>query len=274
MIVFPNCKINLGLHILRKRNDGYHDIETVFFPVAVSDILEIVERKQRGATVHLTTSGIPVNGKPKNNLCVKAYKLLQKDFPSLPSVLIHLHKVIPSGAGLGGGSSDAAYTLLQLNQLGNLGLSQEKLIEYALQLGSDCPFFIINKPSYGTGQGEILEEFPVDLSGYKILLVNPGIHVDTGKAFSSIKPAIPDVSVKVVLKSPVTEWKDNLFNDFETVVFPKYNEIAAIKKELYTLGAVYASMSGSGSTVYGIFEINKKIDHHFPTGYFVRESFC
>ncbi len=273
MILFPNCKINLGLHVVRKRSDGYHDIETIFYPLPVTDVLEIIVRKEPGGpSIHLTTSGIPINGRPISNLCVKAYKMLQKDFPLLPSILIHLHKVIPSGAGLGGGSSDAAATLQLLNKIGDLKLSDIKLMEYALELGSDCPFFIVNKPCYATGQGEKLEEFPIDLTEYKIMIVNPGIHVDTGKAFSSIKPAVPVQSIKDFISRPISEWKENLVNDFEKVVFNFYPEIETIKKELYHLGATYVSMSGSGSTVYGIFKKEKEIVHSFPDHYFIRIS--
>lgn len=271
MIVFPNCKINLGLHILRKRSDGYHDLETFFYPVPITDVLEVIKsKKTNGSSIQFSTSGISIEENSNTNLCVKAYALLLKDFPSLPSLFIHLHKVIPLGAGLGGGSSDAVFTLEVLNQIGELNLSNEKLKDYALQLGSDCPFFIINKPCIATARGEELTEYPIDLSTFKIMIVNPGIHVDTGKAFSKITPAIPYSSIKDSIKLPVSEWKNHLTNDFEKVVFEMYPEIADLKKELYQLGAVYASMSGSGSTVYGIFEKDKIINHTFPAHYFVK----
>ncbi len=272
MIVFPNCKINLGLHILRKRNDGYHDLETFFYPVTITDALEGISVTKTGSsTLHFSSSGIKIDENSQSNLCVKAYKLLQNDFPSLPSILLHLHKVIPLGAGLGGGSADAAFTLKLLNHLGNLQLSDEKLHTYALQLGSDCPFFILNKPCFATGRGEALTEYLIDLSLYKIIIVNPGIHVDTGKAFSCIQPAIPAQSIKEIIQLPLTAWKDHLTNDFEKVVFDMHTEIGAIKKKLYELGAIYASMSGSGSTVYGIFEKDLMFDHLFPPHYFVKE---
>ncbi len=274
MILFPNCKINLGLHILRKRSDGYHDIETFFYPFALTDALEIIPTtKVNNSSIHFTTSGIAVQGSVESNFCVKAYNLLKKDYPQLPPVSAHLHKVIPSGAGLGGGSSDAAFTIKALNEIGQLNLSKEKMATYALQLGSDCPFFLINKPCYATGQGEQLEEYSIDLSEYNIIIVNPGIHVDTGKAFSNITPAIPSTSLKEIINQPIASWKNQLTNDFENSVFDIYKEIAEIKTELYNLGAIYASMSGSGSTVYGIFEKDKTIALSFPAHYFIKTSF-
>lgn len=270
MVSFPNCKINLGLHILRKRSDGYHDLETVFYPIGLTDILEIIENRYAKTAVHLSTSGEPVEGRPANNLCVRAYRLLQKDFPSLPPMLIHLHKVIPAGAGLGGGSANASFSLQMINEIAGLGLNQQQLLHYAAQLGSDCPFFIINKPCYATGRGEILEEFELDLSAYSIVLVNPGIHVNTGVAFTGIVPARPAYSIKEILQQPVSQWKYKLQNDFEKTVFKSYGEIVDIKDSLYQQGALYASMSGSGSSVYGIFEKDKVPVPSFPADYFVK----
>lgn len=271
MIVFPNCKINLGLHILRSRADGFHDIETIFYPVPFMDVLEIIPQHPHSKEqITLTTSGIPIEGTPNTNLCVKAFHLLKKDFPSLCSIQMHLHKVIPTGAGLGGGSSDASYTLKLLNELGNLELTQEQLIKYATLLGSDCPFFIINNSCYATGRGEQLEEIPLDLSSYKLILVNPGLHIDTKNAFSKITPGIPETSIKDTSRLPVSDWKNKLTNDFEKVVFKSHPEIENIKTELYRTGAIYASMSGSGSTVFGIFEKKQAIFHSFPVHYFVK----
>ncbi len=270
MVSFPNCKINLGLHILRKRSDGYHELETVFYPIGLTDVLEIIENRNAKTAVHLSTSGLPVEGRPANNLCVRAYRLLQKDFPFLQPMLIHLHKVIPAGAGLGGGSANASFALQMINDIAGLGLNQQQLLHYAAQLGSDCPFFIINKPCYATGRGEILEEFELDLSAYSIVLVNPGIHVDTGVAFSGIVPAMPEYSIKEILQQPVSQWKYKLQNDFEKTVFKRYREIVDIKDSLYQQGALYASMSGSGSTVYGIFEKDNVPELSFPTDYFVK----
>lgn len=250
MISFPNCKINLGLRILRKRNDGYHDLETVFYPLPFYDIVELIHGPGEGS---FTGSGLQVAGEAEHNLCFKAFQLLKKDFPELPAVQLHLHKTIPMGAGLGGGSADGAFTLQLLNQKFRLGLSRDQLLAYALQLGSDCPFFIINKPCFATGRGEQLEEIKVDLSAYRVVLVTPGIHVNTAKAFSEIQPAMPSKSVKEIIQQPVTTWKDELINDFEISVFKNYREIKEVKDQLYARGAIYASMTGSGSSVFGIF---------------------
>ncbi|MGN6402335.1 MAG: 4-(cytidine 5'-diphospho)-2-C-methyl-D-erythritol kinase, partial [Flavisolibacter sp.] len=207
MISFPNCKINLGLHILQKRADGFHDLETVFYPVPLRDGLEIIQNASSQDEIIFTNSGLTIDVQPEDNICVKAYLLLKKDFPQLPAVIMHLHKTIPSGAGLGGGSADGAFTLLLLNKKFNLGLHENQLIEYALQLGSDCPFFIINKPSYATGRGENLQETELDLSPYQIVLVNPEIHINTGWAFSQIVPNNERKPLKEVIALPVSEWR-------------------------------------------------------------------
>jgi 4-diphosphocytidyl-2-C-methyl-D-erythritol kinase len=274
MIVFPNCKINLGLRILHKRSDGFHDLETVFYPVPLTDILEITTYKEseHSPVIPFTTSGLPFESDTVGNLCTKAYKLLKKDFPDLPYIQMHLHKVIPLGAGLGGGSADAAFTLKLLNKKFNLSLSDTELIHYASQLGSDCPFFITNKPCYATGLGEILEEVKLDLSGYKLVIVNPGIHISTGEAFRYVMPAIPEKSVKEIISGPIKKWKDDLKNDFEMFAFKRYPEIVNIKDQMYVTGAVYASMSGSGSTVYGIFPKQIKLQLSFPGHYLVWRS--
>lgn len=274
MIVFPNSKINLGLRILRKREDGYHDLETIFFPVPLNDALEIIPQgnHEHSSAFPFTLSGAEVKGHPTANLCVRAYKMLKKHFPDLPKIKMHLHKTIPSGAGLGGGSADAAFTLVLLNKMFGLGLSQGQLMEYAGELGSDCPFFIINKPCYATGRGEILEEVPIDLSQNKIVVVNPGIHIDTGLAFLNITPALPERSVKdIILELPPERWKDELQNDFEKVIFPKHPEIADIKDTFYSKGALLALMSGSGSTVFGLFPRDQELHFSFPAHYFVRQ---
>lgn len=273
MIAFPNCKINLGLNILKKRPDGYHDLETIFYPLPYTDVLEVIENKNPGRSSGLpfTTSGSEVPGKPASNLCVKAYRILKKDFPDLPAVHIHLHKLIPAGAGLGGGSADASFTLRLLNQVLHLSLSNEQLIDYAAHLGSDCPFFIINKPCFARGRGEILEEIDLDLSSYKIVLVNPSIHIDTGRAFLNIHPEIPETSLKELIQRPIKRWKDDICNDFEKVFFPKYRELVDIKDYLYANGALYSSMSGSGSTVFGLFAKDEKKTLTLPSNYFVKE---
>lgn len=270
MVVFPNAKINLGLRIVAKRNDGYHDLETIFYPLPFYDALEII-RQPSGAGLSFTSGGLTIAGGTNDNLCVKAYELLKKDFSSLPPVQLHLHKAIPSGAGLGGGSADASFTLKLLNEMASLGLSTEQLQQYALQLGSDCPFFILNQPCFASGRGERLEPVHIDLSIYSLVIVNPGIHIPTGPAFSWLQPATPSSSLKQVIASPVDTWKNELINDFEAPVTQRYPEIGTIKEALYKAGAVYASMSGSGSTVYGIFPKNTVLDISFPEEYFVKQ---
>lgn len=249
MISFPNCKINLGLNIIRKREDGFHDLETVFLPIPFTDVLEILPSDKSEFTV----TGLQVET-TDNNLCIKAYNLLKQDFPQLPPIKIHLHKAIPLGAGLGGGSSDAAFTLQLLDEKFKLNLKTEQLLDYALQLGSDVPFFIINKPCFATGRGEFLEPIHIDLSNYKLIIVNPGIHIKTKWAFSKITPQQPKATIKEIITQPLETWKDQLQNDFENPVFGEYPEIENLKINLYQQGAVYASMSGSGSTVYAIFK--------------------
>ena len=273
MIVFPNSKINLGLYIIRKTEKGYHDLETIFYPVALRDALEIIEHKHysKQHTLPFTSSGLPIKGKPASNLCVQAYRILKKDFPELPAVEIHLHKVIPSGAGLGGGSADAAFALKALNELFELGLTKKQLLDYAAELGSDCPFFIINKPCFAEGRGEKLREIELDLSAYKIIIVNPGIHIDTGRAFMHVHPAQPDIDLKEIIKKPVERWKDHMANDFEKPIFAQHREIVDIKDYLYLNGAIYASMSGSGSSVFGIFPKDKAVNLSFPSAYFIAE---
>lgn len=266
MIVFPNGKINLGLYVHGKRSDGYHNLETVIYPVSVKDVLEIItlpydEFPEYDKKKHFrfVCSGLPVDGETNNNLCVKAFYLLKKDFPALPAVHMHLHKVIPMGAGLGGGSADGAFTLKLMNEKFGLNLSTRQLIDYSLQLGSDCPFFIINKPCYATGRGEVLEEINLDLSGYSFVMVNPGIHINTGRAFSAISSSAPGTirlqaqTLKELILQPVETWKEALANDFEQVVFEEHPEVGKIKNYLYDHGAIYAAMSGSGSTVFGMY---------------------
>lgn len=254
MVLFPNCKINLGLHIIRKREDGYHDLETVFYPIALRDALEAIRTEKPG--IQFTSSGLPVAGNPHDNLCVKAYHLLQKDFPELPGLQVHLHKQIPMGAGLGGGSADGAFMLQLINRLCNLELEQEQLIRYALQLGSDCPFFILNRPCFAEGRGERMQPIPLDLSGYRFVLINPGIHVSTAQAFAGISPQKPAQPITTITSLPVTEWRNRLVNDFEAHVTDLHPAIGIAKAELYAQGALYAAMTGSGSTVYGLFPKN------------------
>ena len=267
MVIFPNSKINFGLNVVAKRSDGYHDIETIFFPVHLRDALEVIGKEK----FEFSTSGSPVEGETEKNLCIKAYRLLKKDFPNLPAVQMHLHKSIPMGAGLGGGSADGAFTLKLLNKKFELNLSEKQLINYSLQVGSDCPFFILNKPCFATGRGEILEQTGLDLSEFKILIVHPAIHISTAWAFANIKPLKPFRSIKQIIQQPVSTWKDELMNDFEKPVFEKYPEIKNIKDKLYNEGAIYASMSGSGSAVYGIFNNKETFSFSFPKSYFIKE---
>ena len=280
MIVFPNAKINLGLSVISKRSDGFHELQTVFFPVPVRDVLEIVSghptesknKENNFPGIHFSTTGIPIDGESQNNLCIRAYNLLSADFPEIPAVQLHLHKHIPMGAGLGGGSSDAAFTLKLLNDLFLLSLSHQQLIDYAAQLGSDCPFFIINKPCYATSRGEVMEEIELDLSLYQMVFINPGIHINTGWAFSQLdlsRDRDPEMSLKEIIRRPVSAWKDLLTNDFEEPVFAAHSEIGEIKQTLYRSGAIYASMSGSGSTMFGIFEKGSYVQPQFPGHYSV-----
>lgn len=273
MIVFPNCKINLGLSVIEKRTDGYHEIETVFYPVPLKDALEIIvdTNDTGGHPVQLSSSGIPVEVQPHENICVKAYNLLKKDFPQLPSIKMHLHKLIPSGAGLGGGSSDGAFTLKMLSEKFYLGLSKEQLIFYASQLGSDCSFFILNKPCMATGRGEILEPVELNLGSYKILLVYPGIHINTAMAYSQTIPSGKGDSLKNIISQPIESWKENLFNDFEKSIFKNHPETGKVKEKLYESGALYAALSGSGSSVFGIFKHEATISVSFPSHYYVKE---
>lgn len=265
MVAFPNCKINLGLNVLQKREDGYHNIETVFYPVPVYDVLEIIT--YTGHQTSLNTSGISIS-QYEENLCLKAYHFLKKDFPQLPAIQMHLHKIIPVGAGLGGGSSDAAFTLSLLNKKYNLGISEPKLFGYALQLGSDCPYFLLNKPAFATGRGEVMKAINLSLSKYKMLLINPGIHINTKEIFKEIKPAAPAKSIQEIIQQPVSIWKNELTNDFEKIVFHKHEEIKKIKEIMYQHGAVYAAITGTGSTVFGIFNEADEIDFIMKKGYF------
>lgn len=249
MIVFPTCKINLGLQILRKRADGYHDLDTCFYAIPWTDILEIVPAQ----TLSFQATGAQIAGNPDTNLCLRAYHALQKDY-ALPPVSIHLHKIIPMGAGLGGGSSDGAHTLRLLNAIFSLQLPAEKLMDYAAQLGSDCAFFVQDQPMRGTGRGEVLSPLHVSLTGKFLLVIKPDIHVSTAEAYRGVTPHVPLQSVPEILQLPIDQWKNYLINDFEKSVFAAHPQLQNIKDLLYAAGAQYASMSGSGSAVFGIFE--------------------
>jgi 4-diphosphocytidyl-2-C-methyl-D-erythritol kinase len=250
MVTFPSCKINLGLNVIGKRPDGYHNLVTGFYPVAWHDALEIVLSKN----FIFTASGIPVPGPSVDNLCVRAFGMMQKEYRLKP-VAIHLHKVIPIGAGLGGGSSDGAHTLLVLNDIFKLGLSSDKLKEYAARLGSDCAFFIENKAMVGTDRGEVLEPLDLSLKEKFIVIITPDVKISTKEAFSGITPRNPVHDLRRTLESRnIVEWKHLVKNDFEDHLFKQFPIIEALQQKLYALGAVYACMSGSGSSVFGIFD--------------------
>jgi 4-diphosphocytidyl-2-C-methyl-D-erythritol kinase len=271
VVTFPNCKINLGLNIIRKREDGYHDLQTVFYPVKIYDALEVIRNNDSANDdVLFSTTGIPINGNSKDNLCIKACQLLKKDFPQISAIKMHLHKTVPTGAGLGGGSADAAFTLSLLNKKFQLNISADQLINYALQLGSDCPFFLINKPCYAQGRGEVLEKINLDLSQYQLLIVNPKIDISTRWAFSKIEPAMRETSIKQIVQQPIESWNEQLMNDFERPLMKYYPILKSIKEELLIQGALFAGMSGSGSTLFGIFHETKKIDTNiFPPEYLI-----
>lgn len=268
MIVFPNCKINLGLRVVNKRSDGFHNLQTVFFPLPLQDALEIIEAPT-GTKNTLTLSGIFIEGSSIDNICRKAYELLKTDFPSLPAVSMHLHKNIPISAGLGGGSADGAFTLQLLNKKFQLQLSAEKLAAYALALGSDCPFFLHNQPCYATARGEVLQPLNLDLSAYTLVIVNPGIAINTAWAFQNVSPDPPATDLRQMVLQAVETWKENIKNDFEKPVFATYPEIKTIRDKLYEAGALFASLSGSGSTVFGIFS-GTPVLPDFPRHYFVK----
>ena len=261
MVLFPNSKINLGLHVAGKRPDGFHDLETVFYPIPLRDAAEITtctgKKDHPGFELIITGTNIP--GDPTTNLCTKAWQLIKNDFPTIPAVRMHLHKAIPVGAGLGGGSSDGAFTLVLLNEELKLNLATEKLLDYALQLGSDCPFFVLNRPCYATGRGEIMEEINVGLGDHHFVIINPEIHISTADAFRGISvPEKKTSSLKEIIAQPVSTWKNNLLNEFEEPLFKKYPLLKEIKRNLYASGAEYASLTGTGSSIYGIFHNSKK----------------
>ncbi len=267
MVVFSNCKINIGLYITGKRDDGYHNLETVFLPVPLFDVLELIDSDITGITI----CGQTIPGKPEDNIVYRAWQLLKHDFPDLRPVHFYLLKNIPVGSGLGAGSANGAYALLALNDKFQLGLTAPQLRSYALQLGSDCPFFVLNKTCFALGRGEIMEEITLDLSAYNIVIVNPGIAVSTRHAFGKVKPTFPEVPLMEALKQPVAQWKNYITNNFEAIVADHHPAIARIKQALYESGAAFALMSGSGSTVFGLFDKNIDPVLAFPENYFIRK---
>ncbi len=264
MVVFPNAKINLGLNIISKRPDNYHNIETLFYPIGLSDILEVVPISASVERNLISLSGIVVDGDPKDNLVMKAYHLLAEWF-DMPAVQIYLDKNIPFGAGLGGGSSDAAFMLRLLRDKFDLPVENEELLSLAVKLGADCPFFLLNCPMMARGIGNEFEQVDFSLFGKFIVLIKPPVKVSTPEAYALVKPNRPEVSIPEILKMPIKEWKDLLKNDFEESVFYRYPVIRTIKERLYFKGAVYASMSGSGSSVFGIFDHPVDVKDDFPT---------
>ena len=257
MITFPIAKINLGLNVVEKRLDGYHNLQTVFYPVPIMDVLEIAPMSEgfpSDVDCDLKVTNIHIEGDEQRNLVVRAYQLLKKDFPSLPRIHTHLWKGIPTQAGMGGGSSDCAYMIRLLNETFDLQLTNEQMQQYAAQLGADCAFFIESVPCYAEGIGEQLEPISLDLSGWYIGVVRPDIPVPTKEAFSRIHPHYPSLNCREVVMQPVETWRDNLINDFEESVFALHPEIGAVKEQLYKMGATYAAMSGSGSALFGLFK--------------------
>jgi len=266
MITFPNAKINLGLNIVSKRSDGYHNLETVFYPIFIEDALEIIPcATAYKETPKFEITGNKIEGKPEDNLVMKALNLMKEEYPQIPDINIYLHKHIPSEAGLGGGSSDGAFMLRLLNETFELGATEEQLLMKAAKLGADCPFFIKNAPAYAEGIGDVLTPLDLSLKGKYILLVKPDLSISTKEAFANIKPHTPTLSATDICSRPIEEWKSLLKNDFEDSIFPQHPKLKEIKEQIYSTGATYAAMSGSGSTIYGIFEepIGKDITSQF-----------
>ena len=257
MIIFPIAKINLGLNVVEKRPDGYHNLQTVFYPVPIIDALEVQvmdEAFPSDYACDLKVTNINIDGDEQRNLVVRAYQLLKKDFPTLPRIHTHLWKGIPTQAGMGGGSSDCAYMMLLLNRQFQLGLTDNQLIQYAAQLGADCAFFILSQPCYAEGIGEKLNPIEVSLNGYHIAVVRPDIPVSTKEAFSLIHPHYPAQNCRETVMQPIETWRETLVNDFEESVFAQHPEIGDIKQQLYDMGATYAAMTGSGSALFGLFK--------------------
>ncbi len=270
MIVFPNAKVNIGLNVVNKRPDGFHDIEAIFYPVGLCDILEFIPVTDKTSNSSLASSGIPVDGNPADNLCLKAYEVL-KDRHGLPPIKIHLHKNIPVGSGLGGGSSDAAYMLSALNDYFELNYSKKEMAGFAEQLGSDCAFFIDNAAAFSWGKGEKLEKISLNLKGYYISIIHPCLSINTAQAYTRVRPKKPEKTLKETISNPIATWKNHIKNDFEDVISVQYPVITRIKEELYNNGALFAAMTGSGSSVFGIFKNPVKMNKIF-SHYFVWES--
>lgn len=269
MISFPNCKINIGLNIVAKRPDGFHDIETIFYPLTLCDALEVLPTDI--SDDEFVIEGLQLDDDVEQNLCMKALRLMQKKITLAPLKMV-LMKKIPVGAGLGGGSSDAAFTLKMINKFSGAGFSNEQLIEMSSGLGSDCAFFMINKPVYACGKGDLMSPVSLSLAGYTLVIVKPPVFVSTAEAYAGTLPVCPVYSLKELIQLPVSEWKDVIKNDFEKTIFPRFPQIAEIKNRMYDMGAVYASMSGSGSSVFGIFRETVNVHNEFAGCFYHEEK--
>lgn len=272
MITFPHAKINIGLQVTERRPDGYHNLDTVFYPIPLHDALEIIVAEGADYDCRIHLSGVNIEGDPDNNLVVRAYRLLAQDYP-LPPVDIYLHKHIPTGAGLGGGSADASFMLRLLNETFSLGVSTEQLEAYAAQLGADCPFFITGTPVYATGIGNEFHPITLDLSGMYIVVVKPDVFVSTKEAYSMVHPEKPTITLDKKIVRPISEWRDTISNDFEKGIFALHPELETIKSKLYELGATYAAMSGSGAALFGLFTSEvEDVEQHFEGCFCVQEK--
>ena len=268
MLTFPNAKLNLGLYVTQRRPDGFHTLESVFVPLPWTDALELLPAAP-GHPTSLTLTGRSIPGDPATNLCIRAYELLQADYPELPPVQLYLHKIVPIGAGLGGGSADAAFALRAANDLFSLNLSVETLEGYARCLGSDCAFFIQNKPVLALERGDVFAEISLHLTGMACVVVYPNLHISTAEAYARISPQPPQHPLREALAQPMSTWRDTVSNDFETALTPNYPVLAEIKQQLYAAGATYASLSGSGSAVYGLWETDEPAAMTWPAAYAV-----
>ena len=272
MLTFPNAKLNLGLYVTERRPDGFHTLESVFLPLPWTDALELLPAPTGQPATSITLTGRPIPDAPVTNLCVRAYELLQADFLRLPPVQIYLHKMVPIGAGLGGGSADAAFTLKAANELFRLTISVEKLEDYARRLGSDCAFFIRNKPVLAVGKGDVFEEIDLNLVGTGCVVVYPNLHVSTAEAYARIVPKPPAHPLRAALAQPLATWRDTVSNDFEMALAPAHPVLAQVKQQLFAAGADYASLSGSGSAVYGLWKGGEPAAIRWPDGFTVLQG--
>ena len=269
MLTFPNAKLNLGLYVTERRADGFHTLESVFIPLPWTDALELLPAPAGQLETSITLTGRPSPGAPATNLCLRAYALLQADFPQLPAAQLYLHKIVPIGAGLGGGSADTAFVLKAANEVFGLKLTVESLESYARRLGSDCAFFIRNKPVLAVGRGDVFEEIDLNLAGTACVVVYPNLHIGTAEAYARIRPQQPAHPLRAALAQPISTWRGTVSNDFETALTPSYPVLAEIKQQLYAAGAAYASLSGSGSAVYGLWADGEPAATPWPVEYTV-----